>query len=36
VQGCVPLGQGIIVLDLVSQAENRDRIPRGDCRLAGL
>jgi len=25
--GCVPLGQGSIVLDLVSQAQERDRVP---------
>ena len=27
VPGCVPLGQGNIVLDLVSQAQERDRVP---------
>jgi hypothetical protein len=34
--GCVPLGQGSIVLDLVSEAEDRDRIPYGDDRGARL
>ena len=32
--GCVPLGQGIVVLDLVSEAENRDGIAYGHRGLA--
>jgi hypothetical protein len=28
--GCVPFGQGVIALGLVSEAENRDGIPHRD------
>ena len=34
--GCVPTGQGVIVVGLVSKAEDRDAIPHRDGRGARL